>query len=576
MASPFRTPTKLHCSAQPYPPFPYASSPLPPSDPFPSSTASTRYQGEHEYGGESVPPITTLAAASADHASSPPREERPKPKSLKVTLKLPKPPSSDDVDELDAFEGEGSGEGADAMMPPLPIFGASSTAAETASAPPAKAPKKSRKKHGADEGEKPPKKPRAKKAKTDENGQEKPKKKGKGKEKEKEAVYKSAEFIPDDADDDEPADGVPLPPMDVDVPVAGPSTSKPVSVMSIPDSQADEELTPLIDEKRDMADKGDGGAVDGNAANKGKVKGTEKKSKKAKTATVTVDKAKKRPAKKAKGKTVVSDEEDGAADANAMMVDSTTPPPDMIPSLQDVLESVGEDDAKMEKVKVVKIRKIKKTVMTDSEGEEDVRPAKKAKTKVVQSDSEGDDQFQNKPNENSPPRTSSQSQVENDVNINVPQKKHLEETPKPSISSKYTVAPRTKSTDLAEAIRRVNANLGSPSSAVVPRRSSLSGVVSAASNSGTPTTSYSPHHKFSRRALSRIAPLHPNRRTPPPPLPPPPPKPKTKKEKEREERWEEEMIEAVGGWDEWKLLSEQEQKAARRAKWARELEGYED
>jgi hypothetical protein len=59
-------------------------------------------------------------------------------------------------------------------------------------------------------------------------------------------------------------------------------------------------------------------------------------------------------------------------------------------------------------------------------------------------------------------------------------------------------------------------------------------------------------------------------------LPPPPPKPKTKKEKEREERWEEEMIEAIGGWEDWKLLSEQEQKAARRAKWDREMYGWED
>ncbi|KAJ6531973.1 hypothetical protein B0H19DRAFT_905776, partial [Mycena capillaripes] len=135
---------------------------------------------------------------------------------------------------------------------------------------------------------------------------------------------------------------------------------------------------------------------------------------------------------------------------------------------------------------------------------------------------------------------------------------------------------------LSELIRRVNSRPGSPFPVVVPRRSSLGGAAASTSasaggsNPGTPTTTYSPYNKFSRSALSRIAPLHLNRRTPPPPLPPPPPKPKTKKEKEREERWEEEMIEAVGGWDEWKLLSEQEQKAAKRAKWARELEGWED
>ncbi|KAJ7476018.1 hypothetical protein FB451DRAFT_1339116 [Mycena latifolia] len=125
---------------------------------------------------------------------------------------------------------------------------------------------------------------------------------------------------------------------------------------------------------------------------------------------------------------------------------------------------------------------------------------------------------------------------------------------------------------MAELIRRASSRPGSPFPAVVPR----SRTSSLVGPSGTPTTSYSPYNKFSRSALSRIAPLHPNRRTPPPLPPPPPPKPKTKKEKEREERWEEEMIEAVGGWDEWKLLSEQEQKAARRAKWARELEGWDD
>ncbi|KAJ6623973.1 hypothetical protein B0H10DRAFT_2008031 [Mycena sp. CBHHK59/15] len=78
---------------------------------------------------------------------------------------------------------------------------------------------------------------------------------------------------------------------------------------------------------------------------------------------------------------------------------------------------------------------------------------------------------------------------------------------------------------MSELIRKVNSRPGSPFPVVAPRTPSLGG--------------------FSRSALSRIAPLHPNRRTPPPPLPPPPPKPKTKKEKEREERWEEEMIEAL-------------------------------
>ncbi|KAJ7773475.1 hypothetical protein B0H16DRAFT_1512477 [Mycena metata] len=129
---------------------------------------------------------------------------------------------------------------------------------------------------------------------------------------------------------------------------------------------------------------------------------------------------------------------------------------------------------------------------------------------------------------------------------------------------------------MSELIRKVNSRPGSPfPSVALHSRSSLGGS-STSIASGTPTTTYSPYNKFSRSALSRIAPLHPNRRTPPPPLPPPPPKPKTKKEKEREERWLEEMYEAVGGWEAWKLLSEEEQKAAKRAKWARELEGWDE
>jgi hypothetical protein len=76
--------------------------------------------------------------------------------------------------------------------------------------------------------------------------------------------------------------------------------------------------------------------------------------------------------------------------------------------------------------------------------------------------------------------------------------------------------------------------------------------------------------------LSRIAPLHPNRRTPPPPLPPPPPPKKTKKEKEREEQWEEELIESVGGITEWACMSDAERKEHRKLKREREMAGWEE
>ena len=119
---------------------------------------------------------------------------------------------------------------------------------------------------------------------------------------------------------------------------------------------------------------------------------------------------------------------------------------------------------------------------------------------------------------------------------------------------------------MSELIRRANSTPGSPFATPHPRTSSSS------IKSGT----YSPYLKSSRSLLSRIAPLHPNRRTPPPPPPAPPPKKKTKKELEMEEKWEEEMIESVGGISEWTCLGDDERKELRRAKWAREMGDWDD
>jgi hypothetical protein len=102
------------------------------------------------------------------------------------------------------------------------------------------------------------------------------------------------------------------------------------------------------------------------------------------------------------------------------------------------------------------------------------------------------------------------------------------------------------------------------------RRVSLPNSDSRSSSTST-TTSYSPYLKSSRSLLSKIAPLHPNRRTPPPPLPPPPKKPKTKKELMLEEKWEEELSETVEGWA---ALLDEERSALRKAKRELELGGY--
>ena len=91
---------------------------------------------------------------------------------------------------------------------------------------------------------------------------------------------------------------------------------------------------------------------------------------------------------------------------------------------------------------------------------------------------------------------------------------------------------------------------------------------------GTPSPKYihSPLAKSSRAALSKMAPLHPNRRSPPPAPPKSPPPKKSKKMLELEEKWEEELAESVEGWS---CLPDEERAAMRRAKRDAEM-GYED
>src|ERR1700722_18830595 len=129
-------------------------------------------------------------------------------------------------------------------------------------------------------------------------------------------------------------------------------------------------------------------------------------------------------------------------------------------------------------------------------------------------------------------------------------------------SRSHTIASRSKSTPMTELIRRVNSLPGSPFPGS-PR------VVHSCSTTPATMTAYSPYLKSSRSALSRIAPLHPNRRTPPPPLPRAPPPKKTKKQIEKEEKWEEELSESVEGWA---CMTDEERAAIRRAKRASEEE----
>ncbi|KAJ7650117.1 hypothetical protein FB45DRAFT_10252 [Roridomyces roridus] len=512
---------------------------LPPSDPFPQST-STNYPEFDDDDDVSVPPITALMGDTSFNSSSPTTRK-------KLTIKVPSLFQDNNEDELLFDDTDGL-----MMPPPLPIGASSSSSVVPESTVATKPAKKSRKKKqdGEVEGEKPAKKPRAKKAaKKDtlagsEGVVEKPKKtkKGKGKEKEKEPEFKSAEFILDDEDDELVSAPPPVDMFD-DGPVLPPPTTgqKPNSVTSIPGSQPDEEeLAPLppVAKKRKRVvvddDDDDDFLADGGSAEK------EKKGKKAKTGN-----EKKATVKKAKGRTVVSDEEEVDAGVVSVPEDDRM----MVDRVPSPLSDLEDDMPPKKKPKLAKKGPSKRMVaVSESEGEGEDQEIRKDITTSTKAQIE-----------NSKPAASSPKQSKNN-GAGTPKPPAL-----PSIASRYSIAPRTKSTPLSELIRKVNSQPGSPFPNV--------GGVAAASPK---TPMYSPHAKFSRRALSRIAPLHPNRRTPPPPLPPPPPKPKTKKEKEREEKWEEEMIEDVGGWDEWKNLSDEQQKALRRQKWDRELGGYDD
>ena len=105
-------------------------------------------------------------------------------------------------------------------------------------------------------------------------------------------------------------------------------------------------------------------------------------------------------------------------------------------------------------------------------------------------------------------------------------------------------------------------------SELIRRVSSLPGSPFPVSSRST----YSPLAKASKSTLRRIAPLHPNRRTPPPPPPRPPPPKKSKKMLEMEERWEMELEDSVEGWY---AMPEEERAALRRAKRDHEF-GFED
>ncbi|KAG0698506.1 hypothetical protein DFH29DRAFT_1002745 [Suillus ampliporus] len=188
-----------------------------------------------------------------------------------------------------------------------------------------------------------------------------------------------------------------------------------------------------------------------------------------------------------------------------------------------------------------------KAILSESENEEDDPPRAK-------SPSQHSHLPENEPEESRSGSPKKDSQAIGDSETtkkNPPQSVAAppKQTPSTSLRSRvFTI--KSKSTPMSELIRRVNSQPNSPFA-------------------NGPT--YSLLMKSSRTMLSRIAPLHPNRRTPPPPLPRPPPPKKSKKQIEMEERIEEELAETVEGWS---CMTDEERRNLRRARIDAEL-GYE-
>ncbi|KAH9838591.1 uncharacterized protein C8Q71DRAFT_537437 [Rhodofomes roseus] len=126
-------------------------------------------------------------------------------------------------------------------------------------------------------------------------------------------------------------------------------------------------------------------------------------------------------------------------------------------------------------------------------------------------------------------------------------------TPKLTLTNRsYTVSGRSSQLPMSELLKKVNSQPGSPFA--------------------SPRPTHSPYGKTTKSFLRKIAPLHPNRRTPPPPPPRPPPPKKSKKQLELEEKWEMELEDSVEGWY---CMSQEERAALLRAKRNAEM-GFED
>ncbi|KAL5486127.1 hypothetical protein ACEPAI_7171 [Sanghuangporus weigelae] len=151
--------------------------------------------------------------------------------------------------------------------------------------------------------------------------------------------------------------------------------------------------------------------------------------------------------------------------------------------------------------------------------------------------------------------------------------------PTPKDSHNKVPEPSPPTSTVGVQLRTSNPKSHCSTPKIPSRKDSMSALIRRVSSKvqsplGTPSPvhMYSPLAKASRTVLSRIAPLHPNRRTPPPPPPRLPAPKKSKKMLELEEKWEMELAESVDGWS---CMTDEERAVLRRAKRDAEL-GYDD
>ncbi|KAG1795317.1 uncharacterized protein HD556DRAFT_1269155 [Suillus plorans] len=214
-----------------------------------------------------------------------------------------------------------------------------------------------------------------------------------------------------------------------------------------------------------------------------------------------------------------------------------------------------EDDDFVEEAETKVISKKKALSKPTSAAKSKSKPKAKGRRKAVLSESEneddGDDPRSRSPN---PSRHLPEDEDSRDDN---PKGSEIIVTPEITKIPPKTIAPPPKQT--------LSVTLQSRAFSIKPKSTPMSELIRRVNSQPTSPFSNGPSYsllvKSSRTILSRIAPLHPNRRTPLPPLLRPPPPKKSNKQIEMEERIED-LSETIEGWS---CMTDEERRDLRRA-----------